>query len=356
MTNREHTWTVFFAVLFTLLIWLWAEGENRESGSATFLATFAATSGNGEFRVRAGDPDDPSVFLQEIEIQMVVEGPSLALRRAAGRTQRLVIPIDDPVHGAVREIDLLDAVQDLPELADEGIIVTSVDPRRFTLRIDQIEIRRVPVSAAVPGMTGLTIEEVSIEPAEVEIAMSRSDWEWALEQFGRNLVYLDLDPEELRALEPGATLRRENVRVLLQPQVAQEQLVQFDPPPVSVALRVQRQLVEVADWPVPVKVSMPIRDEPNYDVIIDTEYELIPGVTLEGDAETIRKLRNNEIRVRAIIDLTSDELEQGITEKAVEWMLPPGLRVISTNGSGSDRPVIPFRIIKHQDAEDEPEG
>jgi len=177
-----------------------------------------------------------------------------------------------------------------------------------------------------------------------------------MEQFGRDLVYLDIDPALLRQQAPGVPVRRQNVRVRLQPQVQREDLVKFEPPPVSVSITLQQQLEELADWPVPVKVNTPIRDEPFYEVMVDLEFELITGVTLAGDAEAIRRLRNNQIKVFAVIDLSSDELEQGIIEKQVEWWLPPGIAVVSPNGNPANRPIIPIRIIRQEESQTDSES
>jgi len=349
MSHREHIWTVVFAVLFTLLIWLWAEGENRESSTESATAVFVAANPAGEFRIRAADPSNPSILVSEIDLQLVVEGSNIALQRLGGN-QRFEIPIDNAADGSTREIDLIDAVRDLPELVKLGLTVTAVQPRSILLHVDQIERRNISISTAIPG---ITFEEITIEPRDVELAMSSRDWQWATEQFGRDLVYLDIDPASLRDLAPGVPVRRQNVRVRLQPQVQRLDLVGFEPPLVSVSMTLQQQLEELADWPVPVKVNTPIRDEPFYEVLVDLEYELITGVTLAGDAETIRRLRNNQIKVRAVIDLSSDDLERGITEKEIEWWLPPGVQVISVGGGPASRPIIPIRIIRQGDSESE---
>jgi hypothetical protein len=352
MSHREHIWTVVFAVLFTLLIWLWAEGENRESSTESATAVFAATNQAGEFRIRTPDPSNPSNLVSEIDLQLVVEGSNIALQRLGGK-QRFEIPIDNAADGMTREIDLVDAVRNLQDLADFGLTVTAVNPPTVTLHIDQIERRSVPISTTIPGIAGISIDEITIEPREVELSMSRSDWQWATEQFGRDLVYLDIDPASLRDLAPGVPVRRQNVRVRLQPQVQRLDLVGFEPPLVSVSMTLQQQLEELADWPVPVKINTPIRDEPFYEVIVDLEYELITGVTLAGDADAIRRLRDNQIKVRAVVDLSSDDLEQGITEKQIEWWLPPGIQVISVGGAPASRPIIPIRIIRQGDSESE---
>lgn len=346
MNNREHIWTILFAVLFTLLIWLWAEGENRESSTESATVVFVAANQAGEFRIRATDPSNPAVLVSEVDVQLVIEGPNIALQRLGGR-QRFEILIDNASDGLSREIDMVAAARDLPDLVKLGLTVTAAQPRNVQVHVDQIERRNVPIS---PAIQGFAIDEIVIEPREVELSMSRRDWQWATDQFGRDLVYLDIDPATLREQAPGVPVRKQNVRVRLQPQVQRLELVGFEPPPVTVTLTLQQQLEELADWPVPVKVNTPIRDEPFYEVLVDLEYELISGVTLAGDPETIRRLRNNLVKVRAVIDLSSDDLEQGITEKAIDWWLPPGIQVISVGGQPANRPVIPFRIIRQEPA------
>jgi hypothetical protein len=351
MSTREHIWTVVFAVLFTLLIWLWAEGENRESSTHSATISFRATNPAGEFRIRTSDPNNTGSMLSEIDVEMVIEGPNVA-RAGLSRNRRFEIPIEGAADGAIRDVNLTDLMRNLDEFEDLGLTVTAVRPPRVTLHIDQIERRRVPVSTTIPGATGILIEEITIEPAEVDIAMSRRDWTWAIEQFGRDLVYLDINPDSLRAQAPGVPVRRAGVRVRLQPQLAALDLVRFESPLVVTAITVLQQLEELADWPVPLKINKPPRDEPHYEVIVDLErYELITGVTLAGDAEAIRRLRNNEMRVVANIDLTSDELEQGITQKQIEWWLPPGIQVIAVDGVPGARPIIPIQIRRRDNLE-----
>ncbi|MGI9014643.1 MAG: hypothetical protein ACR2GY_10390 [Phycisphaerales bacterium] len=340
MDKREHIWTAMVALLFAALIWFWAEGENREVATVGGVVRFRDAAETGRFRVRIADLEDPSIFRSEVPIEMRVEGPNFALQNLTQHVFQLAV--SDPRDGEIRTVELADQLHSLDWVVANGLTVDSCTPERLNILIDEIETREVPISQVV---TGVVVDQIAIEPPTTRVTMSMRMWEWVMREHPDGFVFLDLDPARLAALKPGQRLVRDDVRLRIAPDVAGRDTVVFKPTPVTVSLTLERQLGEFEDA-VPVKVALPLRDADRYHVTIDREWELIEDVVLSGPADVLARVRNRELKVFAVINLSSDELEQGVTHKRVEWMVPEGLTVRMK--SGQQPPEVPLTISRSE--------
>ena len=96
---------------------------------------------------------------------------------------------------------------------------------------------------------------------------------------------------------------------------------------------------------IPVQIAGPPTDLDQYLVTIDPAAAFLRDVTLRGPAEAIASIAEGRMSVIAFLHLTSDELAQGITEKAVSmWQLPAGVTVSGIGDDSTSNPMVPLTI------------
>lgn len=341
MEPREHIWTMVLALLLGSLVWLWAEGENRAKQPMVVDVEFVVPSGRDRFLVRAVAPSDGGLLVPSINVRLELEGPNLGLSRVisrlAGTTLR--VPVVDPGENRQRVIRLDRAIEELPTLREFGVTVASVDPLEVVVEIDEIVRRTVRIGVSVPGVE---FDQIRITPDRVDVALPQDEWEWLLREVGDQFILLDLPPSRLRDLSPGETVTLRDIPLRVDDRLARRGSLSEEMPRVTAELRIARRQVERA-FPVPIKVNLPIRDIGRYAVtVLDLEAgDLLQNVLISGEETRIRQLENREIAVLAVINLTSEDLERGISSKRIEWWLPPGL---TARMADEPAPVVSLQI------------
>lgn len=359
MSSREHISTILVATLFSVLIWLWAEGENLESQVMNVTVRFEQR-GSENFIVRARRPDDPENLYQELSVRLDLEGPNLKLQRVLSSSEKQVIYIDvaaEPGQGQIigdRDIDLVSAIQRLPIMTESGITVKTAFPTLATIKIDELVLTSIVINTDIPGFE---FENIVVTPKQIDVLMPQDQWLHVQRTVGSNFVLLDLPVEDIRSATPGTPTIFDDVGLIWDSQLLTElgtgiETVTMDDITVKVELTVGSRVGEFTLATVPVRIGTPPRDEKNYIVeLVNPQDEVIQDVIISGDQATIERLKDpndTNYRVSAIISLSSDELEQGITSKRIDWVLPRGLSARMKDGLPDDRPVINIKITKLQ--------
>lgn len=341
MDAREHVWTLILALLLGSLVWLWAEGENRAKQPMVVDVEFVVPSGRDRFLVRAVSPSDGGVLVHSISVRLELEGPNLGLSRVISRVAgtTLRVPVEDPGGNRQRVIRLDRAIEELPTLREFGVTVASVDPLEVAVEIDEIIRRTVRIGTSVPGVE---FDQIQVTPDRLDIALPQDEWDWLLRDVGDQFIMLDLPPSRLRDLAPGETVTLRDIPLRMDDRLVRRGSLNVDLPRVTAELRIARRQVERA-FPVPIKLNLPIRDIGRYNVtVLDLDAgDLMQNVLITGDDTRIRQLENREIAVFAVINLTSEDLERGITSKRIEWWLPPGLTARMADEAA---PVVSLQI------------
>ncbi|MCL4209406.1 MAG: hypothetical protein HRU76_10545 [Phycisphaeraceae bacterium] len=341
MDAREHVWTLILALLLGSLVWLWAEGENRAKQPMVVDVEFVVPSGRDRFLVRAVSPLDGGVLVHSISVRLELEGPNLGLSRVISRVAgtTLRVPVEDPGGNRQRVIRLDRAIEELPTLREFGVTVASVDPLEVAVEIDEIIRRTVRIGTSVPGVE---FDQIQVTPDRLDIALPQDEWDWLLRDVGDQFIMLDLPPSRLRDLAPGEMVTLRDIPLRMDDRLVRRGSLNVDLPRVTAELRIARRQVERA-FPVPIKLNLPIRDIGRYNVtVLDLDAgDLLQNVLITGDDTRIRQLENREIAVFAVINLTSEDLERGITSKRIEWWLPPGLTARMADEAA---PVVSLQI------------
>lgn len=312
--------SVLLATVIALLVWVFAEGESLATRTVSAAVQFPGDAGAGTDLVVI--PDDPN-FRGEARVRL--EGTLRSLDIAAGEIGgrvRLAPGSPGLPNGPGEKLvaDLAQAIGALPGLKGLGSSVAEVEPRQVVVRAVRMVQREVPVrvvlGADVPldGDPAPTPDRVSVRVPEAAAAQL---------------------PDAVEARVSEAEIRRLRAEG---PQTVPAQVV---PPPslfgvrpmglshdtVSVSLRVRRRIETVTLQGVPVWFSLPpTEDTARWSV--DVQDKFLGDVTLSGPLEEIRRIDARAVPVKALIELSSEDLEHGaagLTKTAAFPGLPPGV-------------------------------
>jgi hypothetical protein len=362
MNRLTDIWTqakaVGLAGALAVLVWLYAEGESLASrtvivnltlptaaaplpgpGAAALVGVSggkqpepagSASGDAGQVSVSSGEiivqPDDPS-FRGTVRIRL--EGTSRSLDDALARlgtTVRLPagtpgIPSDP---GERRTLDILQALNALPELQGLGSSVADVEPRFVSVRVRRLMTREVPVRVELQ-------REVLLdgEPAPAVAMVQVRFPESALGLLGAQESALPpavvtLSDAELRGIRGDGP---QTVMGSVRPPTVLVGMdgVQVAPENMSVLLRVRRKLESTRLATVPVWFSLPpTEDAARWSVEVLDKF--LPEVTLSGPSDEIARIASRAVAVKALVEIGSDELERGITSKSASFTgLPAGV-------------------------------
>ena len=332
-SRRERIGNVVTITLVTVLIWIWAAGETREDiTSFTDLRLVGQTKGSVQI-----EPEE----LNSVSFQM--RGPKRAIDAMAARFREpleiqigtLGIPADPGVH----EIDLLLVGQLLAEQADLPVTFLSADPKAVPIVIKSLVTRSMAVQVILPDGVR-TAGGVNVAPSEAAITLPESL---------ANLPDLSIDAtvsdQDLANLTPGR-LHEIEVLLSLPPSLLEHtEEVTITPRKVVIGIKLVSTESTYLVPSIPVQVAGPPADLDQYLVIIDPAAAFLRDVTLRGPADAIASIADGKVSVIAFLHLTSDDLAQSITEKAVSmWQLPPGVTVSSIGDNATSNPMVPLTI------------
>ncbi|MDA1007722.1 MAG: hypothetical protein O2800_01775 [Planctomycetota bacterium] len=115
--------------------------------------------------------------------------------------------------------------------------------------------------------------------------------------------------------------------------------------PVSVDYTVIAATSEIELPRVAVQIAALPESLSKFIVTFPPEGQFIQRVVVTGPTEAIELLSSNTFKPIAIVHLTHEELVNRVPMAQVDlWMLPPGVRVIGTNGSANIQPAVAIQI------------
>jgi len=304
----EHIKSFLLISVIALTVWLFAEAESLSNSSAITRVQFLAADGANRI-VRPAEGFSGSVSVD-------VEGSRVALERAreilsAGVRLELGkpgVPFVDGVHS----VNLLEAIQAFQPLAAAGVQVISVSPQNVNIRILELETRQVPVDADLPGVQ--VVGPVKLSPESIPLRLPRSEWE-AMKEPLRLLARLS---DEQIARLPASGVARVETRV--PPPLSASGI---DPFPagalgatVSLEFTVKDRNASAQFSAVPVQVLLPPIEAGAWRVLIEPQDQFL-SLDVSGPSEVIERLQAAGAPIIALVALSSDDLEKGVTSKDV---------------------------------------
>lgn len=332
--------SLLLIVFVTALVWIYAEAESLTRSQQEVRVSFI--SGADDLSSRVSSDDWRGV------VRVRLEGSAASLQRTPPRIELRLGAPGVPDQEGEFTIDLADAIRADPELARAGVNVIAVEPPTVRLRID--ELRRlddVPVRAA---LSGIDLEQPArIEPTTADLLLPRAIAEQMEALQGGPFVLARVETTQIDTARRGTPQRVRATLNLPAGITLNGGAARFSPPEALVELVVRRDTASFTVPSAPVQVLLPPTEAGRWEVRILPEDLFLRDVEVVGASEFVAQVRANDVRLVAILSLSSDELERGITEKrasvatlrdGVIGQPPSGVRIEARD------PNVRFEIVR----------
>jgi hypothetical protein len=328
------------AALIAVMIWAYAEGESVSSRNLVLIVSFPRQP-VGDVMIRP----DPS-FTGYVRVR--VEGNARTIETASGvfmRELRLSpgkpgVP-DAPGHG---NVDLRAAIGDIPELAELKGALADIEPRSIGVDVIKLVSREVPVRAQLEGEAALDVEP-TCSPSSVTLRIPAEEAKRIPDGASAVALVSDHSLRRLHLSGGGDGNTQTVVGIVRAPDEAEgiDPLI-VSPEQVTVSLRLKRRVETVKIPSVPVWVSLPAAEDAG-QWIVDVQDKAITDVVVVGPAAALEPFRTSTAPIRAMVELTREDLEKGVTSKAATFPgLPPGVT------ASADSQIVRIQRIARRDA------
>lgn len=304
---RNGIWSHLIVTIVTLLIWLWAAGETRDSRTFNVVRLqFAVT-----------EPANWVITPPQQPLTIVVEGSPFSLQRA-DQLFRQALKVTLTATRGKQVIDVYERLPALDEFRELGVRLVSTEPQAVEVELDEIVRTQVRVKPVLPGVT--TEGEIDVEPSEVTVAAPSQ----ALARYQRGVtVEAPVEGFEIESFQPG---ERQSLEVKLRTREGfAPSEVTITPPKARITFTVRSRTRELVLDTVPVQLSTPPEAIRSHVVELDTpELSQVPIV---ADAELIKRIENSEVPVVAVVHLSEREIQTRIDSKPISYLvalLPDG--------------------------------
>ena len=308
--------------LVTVLTWLLAESQTVQRRTLTVDVRLDAGGDSRALRVVPGSAWDGLV-------EVTLEGAAAnveAVRREARNGFVLTLGEEIGAEPGERVVDLRDALRLDAALVDSGVSVVDVSVPEVAIEVRTVGEVLLPV--AVGLAEGSEGEVTVVDPAAV-LARGPTSVLELLGDTGRVTV-----PESiLEGLLPGQSAERVSLAVSVEGRSGERMGsglwgLRVSPERVAVSVTVRSRVTTAELGSVPVQVLLAPSELDRWEIELAPEDRDIRGVRVTGPAAAVQRVVGGELPLVAVVRLSFEELERGVTVKEAELpVLPGGLRV-----------------------------
>lgn len=316
MFARARTFIV--VTIITLLVWILAEGQTLRTQNAAAKISFQTGSNTRIVRIDPGESFDGSVTAKVTGSTGRLEDLLDALRAP------IVINVDAETSSGsgLRAIDLRDALRSVPPFAQSGISLAEVDPQFVQVEVDDLVQRDVPVRVELPDVQLEGTYRVTPETVRFSLPKTLSESLPAEDVYVRAVV----QPEQIANLPTGREQTIASVRVVPSQVLTDAWYSRAARTQVSLTLTLRSRTATELIPTVPVQVRVAPTELERFDISIPESDRFLHDVTVRGPSTLIERMRaDSTLRPIAVVALSFEELERGITAKNAILTFPPGL-------------------------------
>jgi len=321
--------TYALITLVAALVWLFAEAESLGEASLSEVSVRLTSASKDrlvttppEWRGRVSvDLRGSRQAIEEARISLVK-----GIRLTPGMTG---------VPDGSGTVDLLSAISSVPEIVDSGVEVISVTPIRTEITVRDLVTVEAPIRAELPGVR--VAGSIDVTPTRARLRLPE-DLHEALA--GAIEIACVPEPEAIEAL-PESGPASLSGRLVMPPELRRApgvEILEPQPPVARLEFAVFSTITTADIDIVPVQVSMPSIEVNEWRVVLSSENAAI-SASITGPRSIIEEITDDSTgrRLVGILYLRSDELNIGITSKAISFgligpdgslgPLPPSLSV-----------------------------
>jgi hypothetical protein len=319
----------------SLLLWLWAAGQTRETSSVEAFLRFIPADAERS-TVTPSDVLTISIELQGSRHELERASERLSGKTITLRTGRPEVPATPGIH----TIDLSAALNRAEELSAAGVVAISTSPSSTSIEV----METVTVDAkVVPNLPGAQLSGTPvIEPETVKVTLPKA----LLPGLGADpTLEAFLSAAQVGTLEAGRRLVLDVPLRVPEALEGQAKLVHFSSERAKITFQLQSRSSSTVLRLVPVQIAGPPLDLDGYQVTLEAGSEFLRDVAVTGPTTAIVALSEGQTKVLAFVHLTADDLARRTTEKRIDlWMLPNGVTVQQIGDSIDVAPQVRIQI------------
>lgn len=324
----QEVQTIVAAGIFAVLIWIYAEGENVKERDLWLDVRFVPPAGQ-ELLI------EPSQVPQPVRVSLRCSTSQWAEIRKLGDQPLEMVVTADP-GGVEQTVNLAERLRADARFAGRGIEVREVRAETVRVHVERLESHEVRVEV-VAGELELA-GPASVEPEKVRLRVPVSV-AGSLEQVRVEAVLSGPEFDPAKLPENERIEREVPVRVV---PGDLRYVGPIEPERVVVRFAIRRRLETLKIPRMQVLTVLPPGESLRYGVEVADEHRTLLDVEVTGPREAIERLRRGQVTPWAALRLTAEELDRGITSKAVEVKdLPAGV----TLSNPATPPVVSFRVV-----------
>lgn len=334
--KRLSAWEIFKSIFLvtaiTLLIWLWAEGENvrpyQLNGEITFVGP------QGKALILTPQQADPSFT---ITIRSNVNKREEAKRLLEAGPIEIDVVEDPDQPSVMRNVDLLERLRNNPEFLNAGITISDVRPQSMAVEVERLQDVTLPIRVD----TG-DIELASPPTLDVTEAVVRVRAKFADTLAGESLL-ASPDPTRLRTLNVNEPHTFGPVPLTM-PATYAHRVEAIEPANVRVTLTIRSQTDRLTLERVTVMTILPASQVGRFNIQLDDRNRFLRNIEISGPTDIINRIRNKEVTVDAVLRFSIEDLETNADRESITWPVyiepPPNVTVINPP------PSLTFKITK----------
>jgi hypothetical protein len=337
---KERIANILLVVVVTLLIWLYLEAESLTAAQQEVRISFVA----GESNMIVTPVGEEWRGVATVRI----EGSQAALSRTPRSYEIPIGSLGVPAEDGEHVIDLKAPLRASRQLQRAGVNLVDVLPQTMRLRVESVAtLNDVEIRADLGAIEPSA--PPTVVPARASVSGPRSTID--------RLAAIVGGPHVVARVRPGAATnipdgRPAAVRTPLElPGSVSPDNVQITPREAEVGFTVRSRSATAVVPAAPVQLITPPAESGRFRVEINADDEFVQGVTVIGASDLVEQVRSGQVRVVALLWLSSDELERRVDSKGVTFAVvrdgqvappPAGLTI------RADDAVVRFQITPAQ--------
>ncbi|MAY75439.1 MAG: hypothetical protein CMJ31_12145 [Phycisphaerae bacterium] len=315
----ERVATLGIVTVIALFVWALAESQTLQTEELSFEVLIDPGGSGRALRRAPGEQWDT-------RLRVEVDGPNAAIDSIRERTLdepvRLRLGEEIPVAEGEVVVEMREAVSAATMFAGRGVRIRRADPPRVSIEVEPLARRMLPVTVVLDA--GEADRPPTPEPAEVEVTLPVA---W-LDQLPDS-VLATVSAASLASLRPGEPSVVPGVPVSVQEMPQGAWGMTFNPPQISATVTLRRRTQEAIIPEVPIEIAMPPDLVGSWRVRIPDDRRSLFNVRVRGTSASVARVIGGQVRVRAIIELTREDLVAGATTHPAKLIgLPQGVGTV----------------------------
>jgi hypothetical protein len=316
----NHLKTAAIVVIVTLLIWIFAEGESLRTATASCRIDVVEPAGMSREIV------EPLKFSGTV--MLTLRGSNAGIDSIKAQLDKRIsldraqgIPATPGDHA----INLVEALRKSDVFLSSGVSIEEVDPESLRIRLTALQELTLPI---VPSVEGEIDGAPVVQPETATIYVPTE----SAPAFADASVIARVTADRLRGIPLGVERTIPNVKLELPPALRDVRDVRgLDRTIASVTMTLRDTTSSAQLNNLPVQVALAVSELNNrWKITIDDPF--INNVTIRGPSDLVDRVvastgqaapPGGRVTILPILQLSFEELEQGITSKAVDFFVKP---------------------------------